>query len=91
MERLGVIHSIKNENRVIEIDNIDQTYSLTRLLLPEPVAKITKTLSAQTVEMSIKTKDVVEFISKISGVEIKSKFASSIAVRVGRPEKAART
>ena len=38
--------------------------------------------------MSIKTKDVVEFISKISGVEIKSKFASSIAVRVGRPEKA---
>jgi len=89
LERLGVIHSIKNENRVIGIDNIDQTYSLTRLLLPEPVAKITKTLSAQTVEMSIKTKDVVEFISKISGVEIKSKFASSIAVRVGRPEKAA--
>ena len=89
LERLGVIHSIKNENRIIEIDNIDQTYSLTRLLLPEPVAKITKTLSAQTVEMSIKTKDVIEFISKISGIEIKPKFASSIAVRVGRPEKAA--
>jgi DNA polymerase II large subunit len=89
LERLGVIHSIKNGNKDIEIDNIDQAYSLTKLLL-EPVSKTTKkTLSDPIVEMSIKTKEVVEFISKISGVEIKSKFASSIAVRVGRPEKAA--
>ena len=38
---------------------------------------------------SIKTIDVTEFISITSGIEVKRKFASSVAVRVGRPEKAA--
>ena len=35
------------------------------------------------------TKNAIEFVSKISGVTLMPKFASSIAVRVGRPEKAA--
>jgi DNA polymerase II large subunit len=87
LERLGVIHSVKNGNKIIVIDNIDQIYSLTKLLFFEP-AEATTSFSTLTVE-SIKTKDVIGFISKTSGVEVKPKFASSIAVRVGRPEKAA--
>ncbi|NOJ29640.1 MAG: DNA polymerase II large subunit [Nitrososphaeraceae archaeon] len=34
-------------------------------------------------------KNSLEFISYMSGIKIRSKYASSIAVRVGRPEKAA--
>jgi DNA polymerase II large subunit len=90
LERLGVIHSIKNTN-VIEINSMDQVYSLTKLLLSEPATITTTTtgLSTASVKSGIKAKDAIEYISKISGVKVKPKFASSIAVRVGRPEKAA--
>jgi len=90
LERLGVIHSIKNTH-VIEINNMDQVYSLTKLLLSESATITTTTagLSRASVKNGIKAKDTIEYISKISGVEVKPKFASSIAVRVGRPEKAA--
>ncbi|MBV9178488.1 MAG: DNA polymerase II large subunit [Nitrososphaeraceae archaeon] len=87
LERLGVIHSVKNGNKVIVIDNIDQIFSLAKLLF-EPAAEATTSFSTLTVE-SINKKDVIGFISKTSGIEVKPKFASSIAVRVGRPEKAA--
>ena len=90
LERLGVIHSIKNENNVIEINNVDQVYSLNKLLLFEPANETTiNTLSTTSSGIGIKAKNVIEFISKTSGIEVKPKFASSIAVRVGRPEKAA--
>ena len=48
-------------------------------------------ISSSIASMSYGTeiKDTNNFISKISGIDIKPKFASSIAVRVGRPEKAA--
>jgi DNA polymerase II large subunit len=102
LERLGVIHSVKNED-TIEINSQDQSYSLTRLLLSssQSVAiedidftkRMSSSLSYATTTTnynnSIKTIDVTEFISITSGIEVKPKFASSVAVRVGRPEKAA--
>jgi DNA polymerase II large subunit len=39
-------------------------------------------------ELSIKKMSTYDYITKISGISIKPKFASSIATRVGRPEKA---
>lgn len=37
----------------------------------------------------VEAKDAIEFVSKSSGIKVMPKFASTIAVRVGRPEKAA--
>jgi DNA polymerase II large subunit len=89
LERLGIFHSISNENKIIKLNNLDQIHSLTKLLLFEQAAETAKTLSHEFQETDIKSKDAIEYISKTSGVEVKPKFASSIAVRVGRPEKAA--
>ena len=89
LERLGVIHSVKNEGKIIEIDNMDQAYSLTKLLTSEPTIPTALRLSSSlSVNNIVETKDAIEFVSKISGFEIMPKFASSISVRVGRPEKA---
>ncbi len=58
----------------IVIDNANQSYSLRRLLAgPMPEG----------------CKDAIEFVSNASGIAIAPKFSSTIAVRVGRPEKAA--
>jgi DNA polymerase II large subunit len=57
----------------IALDDKDQALSLRRLL-SGPI---------------VEAKDAVEFVSKSSGVQVMPKFASAIAVRVGRPEKAA--
>jgi DNA polymerase II large subunit len=57
----------------IRLDDNDQALSLKRLL------------SGPMVE----AKGAIEFVSKSSGVKVMPKFASTIAVRVGRPEKAA--
>src|SRR5215208_7183483 len=104
LERLGVVHSMKNETGIIEINNRDQIYSLRALLLeskPDSTGLVArKSISASpdsnslipqppTSSHSLEANDVLEFISKISGTEVMPKFASSIAVRVGRPEKAA--
>lgn len=108
LERLGVIHSMKNETNSIEIYDTDQIYSLTSLLVeskPAPTGagagaakSISKTsMPSSTLSFtqspsspqSVETNNVLELISKISGIEVMPKFASTIAVRVGRPEKAA--
>jgi DNA polymerase II large subunit len=61
-------------NDKIRLDDADQAASLYRLLAgPAPT----------------ECKDAIEFVSKTSGVAVMPKFASTIAVRVGRPEKAA--
>lgn len=57
----------------IRLDDSDQAASLRRLL-GGPV---------------VEAKDTIEFVTKSSGVVVMPKFASTIAVRVGRPEKAA--
>jgi DNA polymerase II large subunit len=83
LEKLGIIHSVKNDGKIIEIDNPDHLYSLANLLIPSSAAIDDR------FDRSFEAKDTLEFISKTSGIEIRAKFASSIAVRVGRPEKAA--
>lgn len=57
----------------IRLDNSSQALSLRRLLAGPLV----------------EAKDATEFVTKSSGVQVMPKFASTIAVRVGRPEKAA--
>jgi DNA polymerase II large subunit len=104
LERLGVVHSIKNGS--IEIDNTDQIYALRSLLLESkpdlidsinsrsisesnmltPVASITQQSSSSE---SLEQSSTLGYIYRTSGIELMPKFASSIAVRVGRPEKAA--
>lgn len=85
LERLGVGHSIKNE--VIVINDLEQIYSLKNLLFFE--TKKTKNQISSIWSNIGETKNAIEFLSKISSVPLMPKFASSIAVRVGRPEKAA--
>ena len=75
LERLGVAHSLVNGK--IQLDDPDQAISLRRLLLagPGPAAEC---------------RDAIEFVkASSSGISVMPKFASTIAVRVGRPEKAA--
>ncbi|HJS68051.1 MAG TPA: DNA polymerase II large subunit [Nitrososphaera sp.] len=60
-------------NDRIRLDDSDQALSLRRLL-SGPV---------------VEAKDTIEFVSNSSGVKVMPRFASTIAVRVGRPEKAA--
>jgi DNA polymerase II large subunit len=73
LERLGVVHSITHDQ--ISLDDSNQATSLRRLLGGGPVV--------------IESNNVIEFVSKTSGVLVMPKFSSAIAVRVGRPEKAA--
>ena len=61
------------ESNTIVLDDRDQAFSLKRLL-SGPI---------------VEAKNSIEFVSKSSGVQVMPKFASAIAVRVGRPEKAA--
>ncbi len=61
------------ENGRISLDDKTQAFSL-RQLLSGPI---------------VEAKDTIEFVTKSSGVQVMPKFASTIAVRVGRPEKAA--
>jgi DNA polymerase II large subunit len=79
LEKLGVSHSVAstNNNKIV-LDDLSQAKSLSILLLSPSGSAITK-----------EAKDAIEFVTKSSGITVMPKFASSIAVRVGRPEKAA--
>ncbi|MGD1839135.1 MAG: DNA polymerase II large subunit [Nitrososphaeraceae archaeon] len=84
-ERLGIIYSLTNNNQKIQLTSTDQIYSLFRLLLS---TNKTSTIFYDTFKITENNISSIEFISKLSGIMIKPKFASAIAVRVGRPEKA---
>lgn len=73
LEKLGVAHSISADGAGISLDDADQAASLARLLSPPLVAD---------------AKDGIDLVTRSSGVAVMPKFASSVAVRVGRPEKA---
>ena len=87
LERLGVYHSLIDEH--IKIDNPDQVYSLQRLLFSDSSIPTERCSLQSCASDNIKSLDTIEFVSSISGIRLMPKFASSIAVRVGRPEKAA--
>jgi DNA polymerase II large subunit len=108
LERLGVLHLMKNETCGIEINDKDQIYSLRALLLkskqystasvlPKSVSESNMIPPSNSVSpqsdfpcsQPLQANNVLEFISKISGIRVMPKFASAVAVRVGRPEKAA--
>jgi DNA polymerase II large subunit len=73
LEKLGTSHSVVSNNRLV-LDDPEQAKSLS-ILLSGPVID--------------DAKDPIDYVTKSSGVAVMQKFASSIAVRVGRPEKAA--
>jgi DNA polymerase II large subunit len=73
LEKLGTSHSVVSNNRIV-LDDPEQAKSLS-ILLSGPVID--------------DAKDPIDYVTKSSGVAVMQKFASSIAVRVGRPEKAA--
>ena len=88
LERLGIYHSLVDEEH-IKIDNPDQVYSLQRLLFSDSSIHTERYGLQFCANDNIKSLNTIEFVSYISGIRLMPKFASSIAVRVGRPEKAA--
>jgi len=93
-EKLGIIHSLCLDDGKIRIDDPDQLYIITLLI---SVCMKYETDLAKFLKPSVLLGDdpnyikihILDTISKLLNVTIKEKFSSSIAVRVGRPEKAA--
>ena len=94
-EKLGIIHSLCLDNSKIRIDDPNHLYILAELIANciEYETKLDKIFLKLTIPSDsdpnyVKT-HILDSISKLLKVSIKEKFSSSIAVRVGRPEKAA--
>jgi len=93
-EKLGIFHSLCLDDSKIRIDDPDQLYILSILVARciEYGSNLDKFLISTVPSNSdpnyVKT-HILDSISKLLNVSIKEKFSSSIAVRVGRPEKAA--
>ncbi len=84
LEKLGVSHSIKDN--YLKIDDLDHLYILNRI----SNAYRDHNLSNSNTNLNYNNNldDTSQFISSLLHVQINRKFLSSIAVRVGRPEKA---
>jgi DNA polymerase II large subunit len=94
LEKLGIIHSHSTEDSRIRIDDPDQVYILTELITKciDYGSKINKVLESSIVldtDPTYAKTHILDVLSELLNVSIKEKFSSSIAVRVGRPEKAA--
>ena len=94
LEKLGIIHSLSLEGSRIRIDDPDQLYIITELITNciDYGSKINKVLESSFVldtDPTYAKTHILDVISQLLNVSIKEKFSSSIAVRVGRPEKAA--
>jgi DNA polymerase II large subunit len=93
-EKLGIFHSLCLDDSKIRIDDPDQLYILSILVARciEYGSNLDNFLESTVPSNSdpnyVKT-HILDSISKLLNVSIKEKFSSSIAVRVGRPEKAA--
>ena len=93
-EKLGISHSLCFDNSKIRIDDPDQLYILTMLTArcleygPDLDKFLRSTIPSDFDPNHIKM-HILDRVSKLLKVSIKEKFSSSIAVRVGRPEKAA--
>lgn len=79
LERLGIAHSVVSDK--IRLDDLNQAASIFGLLFA--------TAASGPIIPAAISKDAIEFVTKCSGITVMPKFASTIAVRVGRPEKAA--
>ena len=93
-EKLGISHSLRFDNSKIRIDDPDQLYILTMLIerCLEYGPDLDKFLRSK-IQYDFDPNDIkmhiLDRVSKLLKISIKEKFSSSIAVRVGRPEKAA--
>ena len=93
-EKLGISHSLCLDNTKIRIDDPDQLHILTMLTArcqeygPDLDTFLRSTIPSDFDPNYIKT-HILDRVSTLLKVSIKEKFSSSIAVRVGRPEKAA--
>lgn len=93
-EKLGISHSLCLDKTKIRIDDPDQLYILTMLTArcleygPDLDSFLRSTIPSDIDPNFIKT-HILDRVSKLLKISIKEKFSSSIAVRVGRPEKAA--
>jgi DNA polymerase II large subunit len=87
MDRLGDLPNDAKIKDILERLGVTHSISGDRLRLDDSDQELSlrRLLSGPIVE----AKDAVDFVSKSSGVQVMPKFASTIAVRVGRPEKAA--
>jgi DNA polymerase II large subunit len=93
-EKLGISHSLCFDNSKIRIDDPDQLYILTMLTArcleygPD-LDKFLRSIIPSDFDPNHIKMHILDRVSKLLKVSIKEKFSSSIAVRVGRPEKAA--
>jgi DNA polymerase II large subunit len=88
LEKLGISHSIKGDH--LNIDDPDHLYILNRILNAYQNSSLRDSNTKQNNNDNLDNNldNTLQFISSLLGVEINRKFLSSIAVRVGRPEKA---
>lgn len=93
LEKLGVIHTLDYDKANIILTDPDQIYVIntitTKLYQNEHLLIHVKQYERQKKDSRPDADDNIQLISHILGVTIKRKYLSSIAVRVGRPEKAA--
>ncbi len=91
LEKLAVIHKLDQSKMNIILTDPDQIYLFTKILT---ALHKNRYLLTHLKEHQIENKnpipdDNIQIISQILDIPIRRKFLSSIAVRVGRPEKAA--
>lgn len=93
-EKLGISHSLCLHNSKIRIDDPDQLDILSTLTqrcleYGSDLDKFLKSTIPSDYDPNHVKTHILDRVSKLLNVSIKEKFSSSIAVRVGRPEKAA--
>ena len=93
-EKLGIFHSLCLNDSKIRIDDPDQLYILSILMARcidygSNLDKFLESTVPSNSDPNHVKSHILDCISKLLNVSIKEKFSSSIAVRVGRPEKAA--
>nr|MDP9290406.1 hypothetical protein [Thermoproteota archaeon] len=92
LEKLAVIHKLNSDKSKIMITNTDHRYIFTKIVttLHQNKDSLFLYLEQLIIQNEASHSDNnLQIIQKILNVPIKGKYLSSIAVRVGRPEKAA--
>ena len=92
LEKLAVIHKLNSDKSKIIITDIDHRYIFTKIVttLHQNKDSLFLYLEQFIIQNEASHSDNnLQIIQKILNVPIKGKYLSSIAVRVGRPEKAA--
>jgi DNA polymerase II large subunit len=93
LEKLGVIHTIDDNNKNLILTDPNQVFVIKTIAIKlnqnKELLSYLKQFEREKNTLQSIPDDNMELISYILGVTVKRKYMSSIAVRVGRPEKAA--